>query len=69
MSLSTLVILIALLIWTWIWGVAGAILAVPITIAAMIICAHIPRLRSFALLLSDATSFVQLDRQTDSADN
>ncbi|MDX5413285.1 MAG: AI-2E family transporter, partial [Rhodobacterales bacterium] len=64
-----LVILIALLIWTWIWGVAGAILAVPITIATMIICAHIPRLLSVALLLSDATSFVQLDRQIDRPDH
>lgn len=62
-SLSTLVVLITLLIWTWVWGVAGAILAVPITIAAMIISAHIPRLRPFALFLSDATDFDGLDRQ------
>ena len=63
LSLSTLVVLITLLIWTWIWGVAGAILAVPITIATMIISAHVPRLRPFALFLSDATEFDALDRQ------
>jgi AI-2 transport protein TqsA len=68
LSLSTLVVLITLLIWTWIWGVAGAILAVPITIAAMIISAHVPRLRPFALFLSDATEFDALDRQARDTD-
>jgi len=62
-SVSSLVILISLLVWSWGWGVAGAILATPITIAAMIICAHIPPLRSFALVLSDASDFDGLDRQ------
>jgi AI-2 transport protein TqsA len=68
LSLSTLVVLITLLIWTWIWGVAGAILAVPITIATMIISAHVPRLRPFALFLSDATEFDALDRQARDSD-
>ena len=62
-SLSSLVVLITLLVWGWMWGVAGAILAVPITIAAMIICAHIPRLRPFALMLSNAADMEGLDRQ------
>lgn len=63
-SLSSLVILVTLLVWGWIWGVAGALLAVPITIAAMIISAHVGPLRSFALMLSDADSLEELDRQT-----
>lgn len=62
-SLSSLVVLITLLVWGWIWGIAGAILAVPITIAAMIICAHIGPLRPFALMLSNETDFKGLDRQ------
>ena len=69
LSLSTLVVLITLLVWAWIWGVAGAVLAVPITIAAMIISAHIPRLRPFALFLSDATDFDGLDRQVRDTDH
>ena len=62
-SLSPLVVLITLLVWGWIWGVAGAILAVPITIAAMIICAHVRPLRPFALMLSNASDMEGLDRQ------
>lgn len=62
-SLSPLVVLITLLVWGWIWGVAGAILAVPITIAAMIVCAHVEPLRPFALMLSNASDMEELDRQ------
>ena len=62
-SLSSLVVLIALLVWGWIWGIAGAILAVPITISAMIICAHIGPLRPFALMLSNVSDMKGLDRQ------
>ncbi|TGN61822.1 AI-2E family transporter [Paracoccus liaowanqingii] len=66
-SLSSLVVLITLLVWGWIWGIAGAILAVPMTIAAMIICAHIDHLRPFALMLSDETDLEGLDRQASGA--
>lgn len=63
-SVSPLVVLITLLVWGWVWGIAGAILAVPITIAAMIICAHVGPLRPFALMLSNETDMDGLDRQT-----
>lgn len=67
-SLSPLVVLVTLLVWGWIWGVAGAILAVPITIAAMIISAHVQPLRPFALMLSNAGDMEGLDRQAGRAD-
>jgi AI-2 transport protein TqsA len=52
-ALSPLVVLTAILAWGWIWGVAGALLAVPMTLAVMVICAQWPGLRPLALLLSD----------------
>lgn len=61
-SLSSLVV-ISLLVWGWIWGIAGAILAVPLTIAMMIICTHVESLRPFALMLSNASDLKELDRQ------
>lgn len=67
-SLSSLVVLITLLVWSWIWGIAGAILAVPITIAAMIVCAHIQPLRPFALLLSNTVDMDGLDEQAGRSD-
>lgn len=52
-ALSPLVVLTAILVWGWIWGVAGALLAVPMTLAIMVICAQWPALRPLALMLSD----------------
>jgi AI-2 transport protein TqsA len=62
LSLSPLVILAVILIWGWIWGVAGVLLAVPVTMALVVVCAHVPRLRPVALFLSDERSFSGLDR-------
>lgn len=53
LSLSPLVVLLALIFWGWVWGVAGALLAVPLTIALVIVCMHVPELRPLAILLSE----------------
>ena len=52
-SVSPVVVLVAILVWGWIWGVAGALLAVPVTIALLVGFAHVPALRPVALLLSN----------------
>jgi AI-2 transport protein TqsA len=67
-ALSPLVVLVALLLWGWVWGIMGAILAVPITMAFVIIAAHFGPLRPLALLLSDARNFEDLDRMTSPRD-
>ena len=51
-SVSPYLVLVLLLVWGWIWGVAGAVLAVPITVTALVFFAHVPELRPIALLLS-----------------
>lgn len=66
-SLSALVVLIALLFWTWLWGIAGAFLAVPVTIAIAIVAAHVGPLRPLALLLSNETDAEGLDSMTSNA--
>lgn len=63
-AVSPLVILVVILLWGWVWGIAGAILAVPITIAMVITFAHIPVLRPVALLLSSEPDMEGLDRVT-----
>ncbi|MHB9155439.1 MAG: AI-2E family transporter [Endomicrobiales bacterium] len=50
--ISPTVILISLVFWSWVWGVAGALLAVPLTITIVITCDHIPALKPLAQLLS-----------------
>ena len=44
-SLSPLAIVVALIFWGWLWGVAGLLIAVPILAIAKIACDHTPQLR------------------------
>lgn len=52
LDLSPIVILISLILWGWMWGIVGMILAVPITSALKIIFEHIELLRPIASLIS-----------------
>ena len=60
-AISPVVVLVSILLWGWIWGIAGALLAVPMTIAVMVVCAHVQPLRPLALILSDQTHMQALD--------
>lgn len=52
LRLSSFGIVLALAFWGVVWGIAGTFLAVPITVAMMIVCAQVPWLRPLAVLLS-----------------
>lgn len=52
LQLSTFCIVLALAFWGAIWGIAGLFLAVPMMVAAMIVCSYIPPLRPLAVLMS-----------------
>lgn len=53
LNISSLVVIIALTVWGSIWGIAGMILCVPITVIMMIILAQFPSTRPIAILLSE----------------
>lgn len=53
LALSPLAVLIALFFWTWVWGLAGALVAVPMTLVVMFVLAKIPPLLPAALFLSN----------------
>lgn len=52
LNLSSFVIILSLTFWGMIWGIAGMILCVPITVIVAIVCANFDRLRWIAVLLS-----------------
>lgn len=52
LRVSSFGIIISLAFWGAVWGIAGMFLAVPIMVAAMIVCSHIPAARPVAILLS-----------------
>jgi predicted PurR-regulated permease PerM len=51
MALPPVMIVVALTFWSWVWGIAGALIAIPLTVAALIACDHFPRTRWIASLL------------------
>jgi len=51
LDLSPLVVFFALVFWGWLWGVAGMILAVPITGVMKIVCDNVPPLRFLGVLM------------------
>lgn len=52
LSLSRLAIIVAMTFWSWMWGIAGALIAVPLTAAIVIVCGQFDRSRWIARLLS-----------------
>lgn len=64
LAISPLVVLIAVVFWGWVWGVAGAFLAAPMTVSVIVAFAHVEALWPIALLLSSAGSKEDLIEQT-----
>ena len=52
LELNPVVLLIGLMIWGWIWGIPGALLAVPLMVAFKILCDHIE-------ILSPVADFIE----------
>jgi predicted PurR-regulated permease PerM len=53
LQLNPLVVTVSLLIWGWVWGAMGLILAVPITGALKVIFDHIESLRAYGAWLGE----------------
>lgn len=51
LNLSPLVVFIAVVVWAWILGAAGALLAVPLTVALVAILEASPETRPIAVLM------------------
>ncbi|WP_455381550.1 AI-2E family transporter [Salinispira pacifica] len=51
LNLSPVVVLFSLLVWSWIWGPIGMLIAVPLAVAIKITFASIPALRFVSVLM------------------
>jgi predicted PurR-regulated permease PerM len=52
-GLTPLVILVAAVFWTWLWGPVGLLLSTPLTVCAAVIGRHAPSLQFLGVLLGD----------------
>jgi predicted PurR-regulated permease PerM len=52
LTLNPVVIFVSLIFWTWLWGVPGALLSVPILVSIKVVCDHVPMLSSVSELLT-----------------
>ena len=59
LNLSPVVILLFLVFWGWLWGVTGALLAVPIAAAIQIALAHIPALAPLAVMMGSGKKYAK----------
>jgi predicted PurR-regulated permease PerM len=56
-GMSPVAILMAAVFWTWLWGVAGLLLATPLTVCLLVIGKHIPQLSFLDVLLGNEPVF------------
>jgi AI-2 transport protein TqsA len=52
LAVSPFVVLLTVFVWTFLWGIAGAFIGIPILIAVLTLCAESPNARWVAALLS-----------------
>lgn len=56
LAVSPLAVIFAVFFWSFLWGIPGALIGVPITIAMLTICEHSESTRWIAMLLSGKSS-------------
>jgi predicted PurR-regulated permease PerM len=52
-GVSPVALLLAAAFWTWLWGIAGLLLSVPITVCLVVMGKYVPQLEFFEVLLGD----------------
>jgi predicted PurR-regulated permease PerM len=51
-TLNPVVIFVSLIFWTWLWGVPGALLSVPILVSVKVVCDRVPALSHVSEVLT-----------------
>jgi len=56
-GMSAVAVLMAAVFWTWLWGVAGLLLATPLTVCLLVVGKHVPQLSFLDILLGNEPVF------------
>ncbi len=52
-GVTPIALIVAALVWTWLWGPVGLVLATPLTVCLVVMGRHIPKLAFISIVLSD----------------
>jgi predicted PurR-regulated permease PerM len=52
-KMNTAAVFISLLFWTWLWGIGGMLLSIPITVIVKVVAQRVEQLEPVAELLGD----------------
>jgi predicted PurR-regulated permease PerM len=52
LQLNIVAVFLTVIFWTWLWGIPGALMAVPILVLIKVICDHVPTFATFGNFLS-----------------
>jgi predicted PurR-regulated permease PerM len=51
LTMSPVAVFLSVTVWSWLWGIPGALIAVPLLAAIKIVAQHVPRLEPLARVL------------------
>jgi predicted PurR-regulated permease PerM len=57
-TLNPVVIFVSLIFWTWLWGVPGALLSVPILVSIKVFCERVPSMSHVSELLTSESNSI-----------
>jgi predicted PurR-regulated permease PerM len=57
-TLNPVVIFVSLIFWTWLWGVPGALLSVPILVSIKVVCDRVPAMSHVSELLTSESNSI-----------
>jgi len=56
LNLNAVAVFAAVVLWAWVWGVAGALMAVPLLVCLKSLCDHVPALSVLGTFLGDSSA-------------
>jgi len=61
-GMSPLAVIVAAIFWTWLWGMVGLLLAVPLTVCLVVVGRYIPQFAFLSIMLGDQPVLSLQDR-------
>ncbi len=52
LQLNTVAVFLTVIFWVWLWGIPGALMAVPLLVLVKVVCDNVPALATFGNFLS-----------------